>query len=106
MYVAHCSCCNKQQTPRVQQYTGRMMMPCAHRQFDVRLHRTTPRPGTQIRALDEEAALEVLGLVASEKRDPKCTNKWQSHDDCCPSKSMYRSIYYLVRTTTNCCCSN
>ena len=27
-----------------------------------------------------------LGVAASEKRDPKRTNKWQSHDDCCPSK--------------------
>ena len=30
-----------------------------------------------------------LGVAASEKRDPKSTNKWQSHDDCCPSESMY-----------------
>ena len=30
-----CCCCNKQQTPRVQQYTNRLMMPCAHRRLRV-----------------------------------------------------------------------
>ena len=77
-----------QQPPRAYQYTSRMM-PCAHTKVGLSQHRTTPRPGTQIRALEEEAALAILGVAASEKRDPKCTNKWQSHDDCCPSKSMY-----------------
>ena len=33
-----------------------------------------------------------MGVAASEKRDRKGTNKWQSHDDYCPSKSIYIKI--------------
>ena len=36
------------------------MMPFAHRKVDVSQHRTTARPGTQIRQVEEEAALVVF----------------------------------------------
>ena len=89
------------------------MMPCAHRKVDVSEHRTIPKPGTQIRVVEGEAALAFLsGVAASEKRDPKSTNKWQSHDDCCPSKSMYilivrdynKLLLQQLAVTAGCCC--
>ena len=54
-----------------------------------------------------------FGVAASEKRDPKRTNKWQSHDDCCPSNSMYIIIVWdynklllqQLAVTAGCCCS-
>ena len=61
-------------------------------------HRKTPRPGTHIRVVEEEAALAiVLVVAASERTDPKSTNKLQSHDDFCPSKkSMYQVHDYWL----------
>ena len=55
-----------------------------------------------------------MGVAASEKRDPKCTNKRQSDDDCRPSKSM--TLYIIIvwdynklllqqlAVTAGCCC--
>ena len=47
-------------------------MPCAHRKVDVSQHRTTPRPGTEIRVVEEEAALPTFwGWLPARKKRPK-----------------------------------
>ena len=55
-------CCKKQQqqkTPRAQQYTSSLVIPCAHGKLNVKHHRTTPKPAihTSITAEKDEAAL-------------------------------------------------
>ena len=55
-------CCKKQQqqkTPRAQQYTSSLVIPCAHEKLNVKHHRTTPKPAihTGITAEKDEAAL-------------------------------------------------
>ena len=54
-------CCKKQQhrTPRAQQYTSSLLIPCADGKLNVKHHRTTPKPEihTSITAEKDEAAL-------------------------------------------------
>ena len=54
-------CCKKQQqkTPRAQQYTSSLVIPCAHGKLNVKHHRTTPKPKihTIITAEKDEAVL-------------------------------------------------
>ena len=49
-----------QQPPRAYQYTSRMM-PCAHTKVGLSQHRTTPRPVTQIRVVEETERLAISG---------------------------------------------
>ena len=44
-------CCKKKQqqkTPRAQQYTSTLVVPCAHGKLNVKHHRTTPKPEIRI----------------------------------------------------------
>ena len=52
-------CCKKQQhrTPRAQQYTSSLLIPCADGKLIVKHHRTTPDPEIHITIEQAEAAL-------------------------------------------------
>ena len=52
-------CCNKhqqQKTPRAQQNTSSLLIPCAHGKLNVKPHRTTSKPDIHI-TIEKEAAL-------------------------------------------------
>ena len=55
-------CCKKQhqqqKTPRAQQYTSSLLVPCAHGKLNVKHHRTTPKPEIYANiTVEKEAAL-------------------------------------------------
>ena len=56
-------CCTKQQqkTPRAQQFTSSLAIPCAHGKLNVKHYRTNPKPEihTSITVEKDEAALGI-----------------------------------------------
>ena len=74
-------CCKKeqQQTPRAQQCTSSLVIPCAHGKLNVKHHRKTPRPEihTSMTAEKDEAA-----LARKLYRAPKRTQAAQLQQQC------------------------
>ena len=74
-------CCKKeqQQTPRAQQCTSSLVIPCAHGKLNVKHHRKTPRPEihTSMTAEKDEAA-----LARKLYRAPKRTQTAQQQQQC------------------------
>ena len=59
LFVFCCKLQQQQKTPRAQQYTSSLVIPCAHGKLNVKHHRTTSKPAihTSITAEKDDAAL-------------------------------------------------
>ena len=78
-------------------------MPCAHRKVDGSQHWTTPRRGTLIRVVEEEAELAIFGGGCQRERRPKTYRQAAG-----PRRPLSQQAYIIqvVGTTTICCCSS
>ena len=79
-------------------------MPCAHRKINVNQHRTTPRPGTQIRVVEEEAALATFwGWLSAKKTTTAITAT--IHNNWLGLQLLLQHSSYRVTVAAGCCCS-
>ena len=86
------------------------MMPCAHRKVDGSKNQTTPRPGTQIRVVEEEAALAIFGGGCQRQNRHKTykqaaePRRLLSQQACIISGWDYNKLLLQLAVAAGCCC--